>query len=48
MTRNEEKMKKALKSILNYIEKRKPESLGEAEAMLAMMSVIASETLKEI
>ena len=44
------KMAAALKSIAEYIEKMKPKpkTLAEAEHMLAVISVIASETLAEI
>lgn len=44
------KMAAALKSIAEYIEnmKPKPMTLAEAEHMLAVISVIASETLSEL
>ncbi len=43
-----EKLRAALETIANYLEKRKaPESLGEAEAMLANIGVVVRETLKE-
>lgn len=37
----------ALKSIAGYIEKKKPKTLEEAKHMLAVISVIASETVAE-
>lgn len=40
-------LKKALKSIASYAEKMKPTTLAEATHMLAVISVIASETLSE-
>ena len=46
MTRDELKLKTALKGILDYTEK-KPKTLADAEHMLAVISVIASETLIE-
>jgi hypothetical protein len=42
-----EKMADALKSIARYIENKKPKTMPEAEHMLALISVIASETLDE-
>ena len=41
------KLKAALKGILEYVEKKKPTTLVEAKHMLALISVIASETLNE-
>lgn len=38
---------KALKSILAYIETKKPATLAEAVHMLDLISVIARETLNE-
>jgi hypothetical protein len=38
---------RALKSIANFVEKMKPKTLAEAEGMLALISVIASEALFE-
>jgi hypothetical protein len=43
-----ETLKKALKSIAEYTEKKKPTTLAEAKGMLAVISVIASESLFEI
>jgi hypothetical protein len=40
-------MAKALQSTLDYIEKVKPKTLNQAEHMLALISVLASETLNE-
>lgn len=37
----------AMKGIANYIEKKKPVTLAEAEHMLAVVGVIAGETLLE-
>jgi hypothetical protein len=42
-----DKRTKALQSILDYIEKVKPKDLKHAEHMLALISVLASETLNE-
>jgi hypothetical protein len=42
------KLLAALKCIANYIEKKKPKTLAEAEHMLALISVIASESLAEV
>lgn len=41
------KLTAALKSIADYIKNKKPKTLAEAEHMLAVISVIASETLDE-
>lgn len=38
----------ALKSIVAYIEKKKPKTLAEAEHMLALVGVIASESILEV
>lgn len=38
---------KALKGILDYIEKKNPKTLAEAAHMLDVISVIAAETLNE-
>ena len=43
-----EKLKKALRSILHLVEKKKPVTLGEAKGMLAIIEVIADSTLKEV
>jgi hypothetical protein len=43
----EENLTKAMESISIYIEKVKPKTLEQAEHMLALISVIASETLNE-
>jgi hypothetical protein len=43
----QEKMAAALKSIAEYIEKKKPLTMAGALHMLAMISVIATETLHE-
>ena len=42
-----EKLKKALVVIAEYVEKKKPKTFEEAEHMLALIGVIASETLIE-
>lgn len=42
------KLTTALKSIHAYVEDKKPKTLAEAEHMLAVIDVIASETLKEV
>jgi len=42
------KLKTALKGILNYTEAKKPKTLAEAQHMLALIGVIAAETLFEI
>jgi hypothetical protein len=42
------KLVEALKSIAVYIEKKKPQTKAEAEHMLALISVIACETLEEV
>jgi hypothetical protein len=47
MTTANEKMAGALKSIADYIRKKSPTTLGEAEHMLNLISVIANETLDE-
>jgi hypothetical protein len=47
MTTANEKLAAALKSIAEYIKKKSPETLAEAEHMLNLISVIASETLDE-
>jgi hypothetical protein len=36
-----------LKTIARYIEAKKPKTLGEAEHMLDLISVIADETIRE-
>jgi hypothetical protein len=41
------KLKKALQSIASYTEKKKPTTLAEAVGMLAVIDVIATETLNE-
>lgn len=41
------KMGAALKSIADYIAAKKPKTLAEAEHMLALISVISTETLDE-
>ena len=43
----EEKLTKAMESIAEYIEKVKPKTLDQANHMLALISVLASETLEE-
>lgn len=43
----EEKLTKAMESIAEYIEKVKPKTLDQANHMLALISVLASETLNE-
>lgn len=43
-----EKLKGALKCIVDYTEEKKPANFAEAEHMLALINVIASETLKEV
>ena len=52
MSTAQEKMAAALKSIADYIENMKklgsPKTLPAAEHMLAMIGVIASETLDEV
>ncbi len=47
MTTATKKLFEALKCIANYIEKKKPKTLAEAEHMLALIGVIASESLAE-
>jgi hypothetical protein len=47
MTKMAQKLKAALAGILEYTEKKRPETLAEAKHMLAVVSVIASETLAE-
>lgn len=47
MTELVSKLKTALKSIHSYIEGKKPATLDEAKHMLALIDVIASETLAE-
>lgn len=42
-----EKMANALKAIAAYIRDKKPETLDEANHMLAAISVIADETIDE-
>lgn len=41
------KLTAALKSIADYINNKKPKTFAEAKHMLAVVSVIASETLDE-
>ena len=36
-----------LKTIARYVEAKKPKTLGEAEHMLDLISVIADETIRE-
>jgi hypothetical protein len=43
-----EKLKKALTGIANLIEKKKPATLDEAKGMLAIIDVIARETIVDI
>jgi len=43
-----DKLKKSLASIASLIEKKKPKTLREAKGMLAIIEVIASETLVDI
>jgi hypothetical protein len=38
----------SLKTIVRYIEAKKPKTLDEAEHMLDLISVIADETIREI
>jgi hypothetical protein len=40
-------LKDALKTILNYTEKKEPKTMAEAEGMLAVINVIAGATLLE-
>lgn len=42
------KLVAALKSIAAYIENKKPANLEEAKHMLALISVIAGESLSEV
>lgn len=42
------KLEEALKSIKAYVEAKTPATLEEAKHMLALISVIASETLSEL
>lgn len=42
------KLVEALKSIATYIENKKPTTLEEAKHMLALIGVIASESLAEV
>ncbi len=42
-----EKLKNALVGIAEYVEKKKPTTLAEAEHMLTLIGVIATETLIE-
>lgn len=44
----EGKMIKALKTIAEYIEKKKPKTLAEANHMLALIGIIAAETVIEV
>lgn len=43
-----DKMLKALKGIAEYIAKKEPKTLAEALHMLALVDVIATETLAEV
>lgn len=47
MSSSNKKLAEALKSISVYIERKKPKSLEEAKHMLALISVIAGESLAE-
>lgn len=43
-----EKLARALKGIADYIKKKKPETMAQALHMLALVEVIATETLAEV
>lgn len=47
MTTVVETLKKALEGILAYTETKKPKTMAEAQHMLAVVNVIAGESLKE-
>lgn len=42
------KLKKALESILNLVQKKKPTTLDEAKGILAIIEVVSETTLKEV
>lgn len=43
-----DKLLLALKTIAEYLDKKKPKTLAEAEHMLALIGVISTETLAEV